>query len=195
MAQRLATEYVNATMQMTEFQMNQFLLTADTCYISHRVKVLGGGEQIIVLEEAGGEDVRLSVERKGGIYLCTLSCRVVNPHLNNAVRKLFVTYKGTGIVNRIYQGFTMIYYYEKGSVRRISELTSAGSKLIYQHKHSLSEMTNLYKSNAVEQEIERLRRRMDSLLDQRNAASSAESLEIVDIELAAIARSMIYLEA
>lgn len=53
MAQRLATEYVNATLQMTEFQMNQFLLTADTCYISHRVKVVGGGEQVIVLEETG----------------------------------------------------------------------------------------------------------------------------------------------
>lgn len=56
MAQRLATEYVNTTLQMTEFQMNQFLLTADTCYISHRVKVLGGGEQEIVLEENGGSD-------------------------------------------------------------------------------------------------------------------------------------------
>lgn len=45
MAQRLATEYVNVTLQMTEFQMNQFLLTADTCYISHRVKVAGAGNR------------------------------------------------------------------------------------------------------------------------------------------------------
>lgn len=195
MAQRLATEYVNATMQMTEFQMNQFLLTADTCYISHRVKVLGGGEQMIVLEEAGGEEVRLSVERKGGIYLCTLSCRVVNPHLNNAVRKLFVTYKGTGTVNRIYHGFTMIYYYERGSVRRISELTSAGSKLIYQHKHSLSEMINLYKSDAIEREIDELRQRVDSLLDQRNALRSVENLCDIDKELVLITQRLLFLEA
>lgn len=64
MAQRLAMEYVNATMQMTEFQLNQFLLTADTSYISHRVKVLGAGEQEIVLEEAGGEEVHLSLNAK-----------------------------------------------------------------------------------------------------------------------------------
>ncbi|WP_310829930.1 non-ribosomal peptide synthetase module [Paenibacillus pedocola] len=195
MAQRLATEYVNATMQLTEFQMNQFLLTADTCYISHRVKVLGGGEQMIVLEEAGGEEVCLSVERKGDIHWCTLSCRVVNPHLNNAVRKLFVTYKGTGTVNRIYHEFTMIYYYERGSVRRISELTSTGSKLIYQHKHSLSEMMNLYKSDAIEREIEELRRSVDRLLDQRNALQSAENPGDIDGELAFIAHRLLFLEA
>lgn len=68
MAQRLATEYVNTTLQMTEFQMNQFLLTADTCYISHRVKVLGGGEQEIVLEE-NGEKRFASMWNAGGIYI------------------------------------------------------------------------------------------------------------------------------
>lgn len=195
MAQRLATEYVNATLQMTEFQMNQFLLTADTCYISHRVKVAGGGEQVIVLEEAGGEEVRLTVENKRGIYICSLSCRVVNSHLNNAVRKLFVTYKGTGTVNRIYKGFTMVYYYERGSVRRISELTDSGSKLIYQHKHSLSEIINVYKSDAVEREIAELRRKADRLLDLRNAAQSVEVLSEIDKELAAITKFMFLLEA
>lgn len=68
MAQRLATEYVNTTLQMTEFQMNQFLLTADTCYISHRVKVLGGGEQEIVLEENGGKRFA-SMWNAGGISI------------------------------------------------------------------------------------------------------------------------------
>ncbi|MEK4060376.1 MULTISPECIES: hypothetical protein [unclassified Paenibacillus] len=69
MAQRLATEYVNTTLQMTEFQMNQFLLTADTCYISHRVKVLGGGEQEIVLEENGGGKRFASMWNAGGISI------------------------------------------------------------------------------------------------------------------------------
>ncbi|WP_042199040.1 hypothetical protein [Paenibacillus camerounensis] len=195
MAQRLATEYVNATLQMTEFQMNQFLLTADTCYISHRVKVVGGGEQVIVLEETGGEEVRFTVANRRGIYWCTLSCRVVNPHLNNAIRKLFITYKGSGTINRIYEGFTMVYYYERGSVRRISELTASGSKLIYQHKHSLSEIMTVYKSEAVEREIAVLRGKADQLLDVRNAECSAEELHDIDRELASIARSLFYLEA
>ncbi|ULO08629.1 non-ribosomal peptide synthetase module [Paenibacillus sp. 19GGS1-52] len=195
MAQRLATEYVNATLQMTEFQLNQFLLSADTCYISHRVKVLGGGEQEIVLEEAEGEEVHLSFERKGSIYVCALSCQVVNPHLNNAVRKLFITYKGTGTVNRIYKGFTMMYYYEQGSVRRISELTQHGSKTVYQHKHSVAEMMRLYQSEAVEREIEELRRKTNVLLDMRNVIYLEAELIEIDRELQIITQRLFQLEA
>ncbi|MNC36366.1 hypothetical protein D3C75_848850 [compost metagenome] len=89
----------------------------------------------------------------------------------------------------------MIYYYERGSVRRISELTSAGSKLIYQHKHSLSEMINLYKSDAIEREIDDLRQRVDRLLDQRNAIRSVENLCDIDKELALITQRLLFLEA
>ncbi|WP_019908907.1 hypothetical protein [Paenibacillus sp. HW567] len=195
MAQRLATEYVNATLQMTEFQMNQFLLTADTCYISHRVKILGGGEQEVVLEETGGEEVLLSFQRKGNIYVCALTCTIVNPHLNNAIRKLFVTYRGTGTVNRIYNTFTMVYYYEGGSVRRISELTPVGSKLVYQHKHSLAEMMRLYKSDAIEREIESLRHHINSLLDLRNTVLGDKEILEVDVQLALATQKLFELEA
>ncbi|MEK3717093.1 non-ribosomal peptide synthetase module [Paenibacillus sp. FSL R7-0333] len=195
MAQRLAMEYVNATMQMTEFQLNQFLLTADTSYISHRVKVLGAGEQEIVLEEAGGEEVHLSFERKGGIYMGSLSCRVVNPHLINAVRKLFFMYKGTGTVNRIYKDLTMMYYYEGGSVRRISEVRPGGTKLIYQHKYSVAEMLAVYKRQDVECEIEQLRQEIDRLLDMRNRSQQEAVINEVDKRLAEAAGRLFRLEA
>ncbi|OMF90362.1 non-ribosomal peptide synthetase module [Paenibacillus sp. FSL R7-0337] len=195
MAQRLAMEYVNATMQMTEFQLNQFLQTADTSYISHRVKVLGAGEQEIVLEEAGGEEVHLSFERKGGIYMGSLTCRVVNPHLINAVRKLFFMYKGTGTVNRIYKDLTMMYYYEGGSVRRISEVRPEGTKLIYQHKYSVAEMLAVYKRQNVEGEIEQLRQEIDRLLDMRNRSQQEAVINEVDERLAEAAGRLFRLEA
>ncbi|WP_341348352.1 non-ribosomal peptide synthetase module [Paenibacillus sp. FSL H3-0469] len=195
MAQRLAMEYVNATMQMTEFQLNQFLLTADTSYISHRVKVLGAGEQEIVLEEAGGEEVHLSFERKGGIYMGSLSCRVVNPHLINAVRKLFFMYKGTGTVNRIYKDLTMMYYYEGGSVRRISEVRPEGIKLIYQHKYSVAEMLAVFKRQRVEGEIEQLRQEINRLLDLRNRSQQQAVINEVDERLAEAAGRLFRLEA
>ncbi|MEK3791657.1 non-ribosomal peptide synthetase module [Paenibacillus sp. FSL R7-0204] len=195
MAQRLAMEYVNATMQLTEFQLNQFLLTADTSYISHRVKVLGAGEQEIVLEEAGGEEVHLSFERKGGIYMGSLSCRVVNPHLINAVRKLFFMYKGTGTVNRIYKDLTMMYYYEGGSVRRISEVRPEGTKLIYQHKYSVAEMLAVYKRQTVEGEIEQLRQEVNRLLDLRNRSQQQAVINEVDERLAEAACRLFKLEA
>ncbi|WNS43515.1 non-ribosomal peptide synthetase module [Paenibacillus sp. MMS20-IR301] len=195
MAQRLAMEYVNVTMQMTEFQLNQFLLSADTSYISHRVKILGAGEQEIVLEEAGGEEVHLSFERKGGIYIGSLSCRVVNPHLINMIRKLFFTYKGTGTVNRIYKDLTMMYYYEGGSVRRISEVRPGGTKLIYEHKYSLVEMMSLFKLQTVEQEIELIHQKINSLLDLRNTCRHEAAIREVDDELAKAAARLFQLEA
>jgi hypothetical protein len=196
MAQRrLATEYVNATMQLTEFQMNQFLLTADTCFVTHRVKVLGAGEQEVVLEAAGGEEVYLSFARIGGFYVCVLSCRVVNPHLNNVIRKLFITYKGTGTMNRIYKGITMMYDYEQGSVRRISEVTAGGCKLVYQHKQSAAEMLRLYQSDLIEREIEGLRQRVDELLDRRNAAECEMEIREINHDLKAISLQLFVLEA
>lgn len=196
MAQRrLSTEYVNATLQLTEFQMNQFLRSADTSYISHRVKVLGAGEQEIVLEAAGGEEVHLSFARNGGLHVCVLSCRVVNPHLNNAVRKLFITYKGTGTVNRVYKGFTMNYYYEQGSVRQISEVTERGNKLIYQYQYSVAEMLRLYQCDLIEQEITALRLKADQLLDARRLADGDTGLAEIDRNLKQISLRLVQLEA
>ncbi|MNR62600.1 hypothetical protein D3C85_1846720 [compost metagenome] len=74
-------------------------------------------------------------------------------------------------------------------------MTSAGSKLIYQHKHSLSEMINLYKSDAIEREIDELRQRVDRLLDQRNALQSIENLGDIDKELALITQRLLFVEA
>ena len=45
MAQRLATEYVKANLQLTELQMNQFLNSMEHLYVHPKVKVLGSGEQ------------------------------------------------------------------------------------------------------------------------------------------------------
>ncbi len=195
MAQRLAMEYVNATMQMTEFQLEQLLHTEGTRHISHRVKVLGAGEQELVLEEAGGEEVHLTFERKGGVYIGSLSCRVENPHLMNAVRKLFFTYKGTGTVNRIYKDITMMYYYEGGSVRRISEVRPEGTKLIYQHKYSLAEMHSIYKRQTVESEIRLIRQEINRLLDIRNRVRQEAVVCEVDEQLAAAAFRLFQLEA
>lgn len=195
MAQRLAMEYVNATMQMTEFQLGQLLLAEGTRHISYRVKVLGAGEQELVLAEAGGEEVHLTFERKGGVYIGSLSCRVENPHLMNAVRKLFFTYKGTGTVNRIYKDITMRYYYEGGSVRRISEVRPEGTKLIYQHKYSITEMQSIFKRQTVESEIKQIRQEVNRLLDIRNRLRQEAAVREVDEQLAAAAFRLFQLEA
>lgn len=194
MAQRIATEYENAVILMTEFQMTQYLRKGGAGRITTRIKVLGGGEQELVLTDSCGEEVHVAIERQGMLYRCSLNCRIVSPHLNNAVRKLFVTYKGTGTVNRIYRGFTMKYDYEKGSVRRISEWTPGGSKLVYEHKQTPAELTALYRQNTVELEIKRTRREVDTLLDLRNVAEDAAEREVIDERLKSLAQRLFQLE-
>ncbi|OZB91125.1 non-ribosomal peptide synthetase module [Paenibacillus sp. XY044] len=195
MAQRLATEYVKTTLQMTEQQLNQFLHSAESCHVHPYVKVLDGGGQEIVLEDESGEAVHLPLERKGSLYICELSCRLVNPHLTNAVRKLFVACKGDGIVNRIYQGFTMMYYYEKGSVRKIAEVTTAQSKLVYEYKHTTGELQRMFQLTEVEQEITRLYQDINFLLDERNKAVTPEQIAVIDERLRLTTHKWFTLEA
>ncbi|MDR9857267.1 non-ribosomal peptide synthetase module [Paenibacillus sp. VCA1] len=195
MAQRLATEYVKATLQMSELQLNQFMHSAECCHVHVIVKVLGSGGQEIVLEDESGEEVHFPLESKNGQYFCELSCRLVNPRLTNLVRKLFTDCKGNGVVKRIYQGFTMLYYYEQGSVRKIEEATASGRKLVYQYKHTAGELQRVYQLNDVEQEISRLYQDIDYWLDERNKAETSDEVARIDEKLRQGAAKWFALEA
>lgn len=195
MAHRLATEYVNATMQMTDVQMNQFLQSTITSQINFRVKVMDGGGQEIVLEDESGEEVHLPFERKDGFYVCELSCRLVTPQLTNAVRKLFSAFKGSGKVNRIYRGFIMSYDYHDGIVERIEQLAEDDCSLIYEYKNTAGELQRLYNSNETEKEIESIHLRINDLLDQRIAAVTMSSIESIDEQLRKFNQRLFVLEA
>lgn len=196
MAQRLATEYVNATMQMTDVQMNQFLQSAHAFRVGSRVKVMDGGAQELVLEDESGEEVHLPFERKNGLYVCELSCRLVTPHLTNAVRKLFAACKGSGRVNRIYRGFTMSYDYRYGTVHRITQVSGNDSIVIYEYKNTAGELQRLFNSKEAEKEIEAIQLNINVLLDQRIAAGDDQRMiQAIDERLRRFNRRLFVLEA
>lgn len=195
MAHRLATEYVNATMQMTDVQMNQFLQSTIASQINFRVKVMDGGGQEIVLEDESGEEVHLPFERKDGFYVCELSCRLVTPELTNAVRKLFSAFKGSGKVNRIYRGFIMSYDYHEGTVQRIAQLAEDACSLVYEYKNTTGELQRLFNSNETEREIESIHRNINDLLDQRIATVSRSMIEHIDEQLRHYNQRLFVLEA
>ncbi|MFC7678072.1 non-ribosomal peptide synthetase module [Paenibacillus sp. GCM10028914] len=195
MAHRLATEYVNATMQMTDVQMNQFLQSTVISQINFRVKVTDGGGQEIVLEDESGEEVHLPFEREDGFYVCELSCRLVNPKLTNAVRKLFSAFKGSGKVNRIYRGFVMSYDYHEGTVKRIVQLAEDACSLVYEYKNTMGELQRLFNSNETEREIESIQRNINDLLDQRIAAVTPSIIERIDEQLRQYNQRLFVLEA
>ncbi|WP_106768525.1 non-ribosomal peptide synthetase module [Paenibacillus faecalis] len=196
MAHRLATEYVNAIMQMTDVQMTQFLQSTIASQINFRVKVMEGGGQEIVLEDESGEEVHMPFELRGdGLYVCELSCRVITPHLTNAVRRIFTAFKGSGKVNRIYRGFIMSYDYLGGAVRRITQLSEDGCSLVYEYKDTAGELQRLYNSNETEKEIESIHRNINDLLDQRIAAVAVSDIGNIDEQLRKYNQRLFVLEA
>lgn len=194
MAQRLATEYVKATMRLSEPQMHLFLRMTEDGRLHHRVKVLDNGCQEIVLEDVSGEEVHFPFDRIEGFYICELSCRLVNQHLTNVVRKLFMAFKGDGVVHRIYEGFTMTYVYTQGTVRKIVEKTGENIRVIYEYKNTLLELQHLFQARDVEREINRVYAEIDSLLDTRNDAT-IEQLHQIDETLARCQKRLFELEA
>ncbi|WP_458121445.1 non-ribosomal peptide synthetase module [Paenibacillus sp. Z6-24] len=193
MAQRLATEYIKASLQLSKDQMSQFIHYAEDPHVHHRVKVLDNGSQEVVFGTRNGEEVHLPFDLKEGSYVCELSFRLVNPHLTSMIRKLFVAFQGSGIVNRIYKGFTMIYDYDQGVVQRITEHTAEGEKVIYRQKNASLELTARLQSTSIETDIELVRRIVDQLLDQRNASPGPH--EEIDRELQIQAKRLFSLEA
>lgn len=195
MAQRLATEYVNASLRLSEVQMSQFIHKVYDPHVRQRVKVLENGSQEVVLEDDGGEEVHLPFDRRDGYYVCELSFRLEKPHLTNVMRLLFAAFKGSGMVTRIYNGFMMMYYYQDGRVRKIVEYSKDSYKLVFELKDSLGELQRIYRNNDVEREIEYIHGSINILLDKRIIANDPDAVNLIDDELRGHTRRLFALEA
>ncbi|TVY04040.1 non-ribosomal peptide synthetase module [Cohnella terricola] len=184
MAQRVATEYVNACLSLTEAEMPKLISLCEVQQLRLQVFVLDNGNQEVVMEdEVGGESIRLTFERVNGQFRCALTCRVIHLKLTNALRKLVSTFKGDAVVNRIYQGFTMIYHYIQGNVARIIECKGSTFKTVFEYRNTVGRLESLYQSCSVEEEIERLRGSVNELLDLRNQTKETGLIREIDQRL------------
>lgn len=196
MAQRIATEYVKAKLQLTSEEMIRFVRFFDEQQVRLHVKVLENGSQEVVLEDrAGREEIRLTFQHQDELYVCELSCRLVHPDLTNAMRKAVTIFKGDAVVHRIYSHYTMIYHYRSGMVRRIEEKNDAGIRLVFQHKDRLGELELRFREREIERRIERLQSRIDELLDLRNGARGRSDICDIDRQLQLCAHQLFVLEA
>mgnify|MGYP000978270684 CR=1 FL=1 len=196
MAERVATEYVNAQLTVTEAEMPLLLSMCETHQLRQQVFVLDNGNHEVVLEDlGGGEAIRLTFERDGRDYRCALTCRVVKPNLTNALRKLVATFKGDAVVNRIYPSFTMVYHYLQGKVIRIVESKNGELRTVFEHRDTLGWLEAQFKRRAVEEEIGILRAAVNEWLDKRNRAESAAEIAEIDERLRAHSRLLFALEA
>jgi len=196
MAKRLATEYVDAKLQLTKDELVRFVQMFEEQEIHQQVLVLDNGNQELVLEDvAGKEEVRITFERQHGLYVCKLTCRLVGPRLTNAMRKAVAAFRGNAIVNRIYSNYTMVYHYINGSVHKIVERTASGDRLIFQHKNTARELERVFRSRLVEREIGLVNHAVNELLDLRNQTKDAGEIGKIDERLAQLTKQLFVLEA
>jgi hypothetical protein len=198
MAQRLATNYAKAYFTMNEEELNQFVSLFANEDISVDVKVCDNGDRDIVLTDQNG-DIQLTFTRSGNRYSCESSYLIKDLHLANAMRKAMKTFKGHGIVHRIYEGFTMVYHYDKGSVVSIQEVSGDEEVSIYENnvRTLTKELEALFQQMGSEQEIETIRQETDKWLDLRNWSMKVapEQVALIDRRLAELSRRLFVLEA
>lgn len=195
MAQRLATEYVKTCLQLTEAEMFKFFQMFVDHQVTLQVKVLENGNQEVVFQDGAGQEIVLSFERKSGLYECTGSCRLSNTLLANLMRKAVSEFKGSAIVNRIYTGYTMVYYYERGTVVKIVEQKNQLATVIYEFKDTLGQLEQLFHKKEVEREIESIYHQVNHFLDLRNTVQEQEIRKQIDERLEQLTHRLFTLEA
>lgn len=196
MAHRVATEYVNVNLTVPAADLPRLIGLCETQQLKLQVFVLENGNQEFAIEDgASGESVRMTFERSNGDYRCRLTCRVVQPKLTNAIRKMVQIYRGDAVVNRIYAGFTMVYHYRRGSVVRIAECKDGAVRTVFEHRDSIGLLEAQFKLLSVEEEIDRLKHAVNDLLDQRNSLGNAAPADEIDERLRHYSRLLFALEA
>lgn len=195
MAQRLATEYVKTCLQLTEADMLKFFQMFVDHQVTLQVKVLENGNQEVVFQDGEGQEIVLSFEKKSGLYECTGSCRLSNTLLANLMRKAVSEFKGSAKVNRIYPSYTMVYYYERGTVVKIEEIKGSLLTIIYEYKDTIGLMQMMFQKREVEQEIEMIHDQINHLLDLRNMLQAKEEHQQIDIRLNELTHRLFVLEA
>jgi hypothetical protein len=193
MAQRLATEYVKAYLQLSISQFHQLLhMFSEEMPEFHKEETPNAVKLSFRDDETR---VTLSFIKTGQHYVCQHPYRIKNHTLANLMRRMLATFKGNAIVNRIYPNFTMVYHYDHGSVVRITEVKDSRERLVYELKQKTMALQNLFDQTGVEVEIQQIQNRINSLLDLRNTTVEGVSLQEIDVELKALSHQLFVLEA
>lgn len=195
MAQRFATVYVKTCLTLSEAQMLEFVRLFQDHQVLLRVKVFENGSQEVVLADVQDGEISLTFDRVGGAYVCRGTCRLTGPKLTNLMRSAVSAFKGSAVVNRLYQGFTMVYHYERGAVVKIAEVKGNSETVVYEHKDTLGQLEQLFLKKSVEAEIDAVYAHINQLLDLRNESPQEDIQRIIDERLQKLTHRLFVLEA
>lgn len=195
MAQRLATEYVKASLTLSEADMDELEKMLAKSGLVFQVKVFENGNHQLTFHDETGQDTILNFERRNDKYISEGSYRINTLPLANLMRKAVSVFKGDAIVNRIYSNFTMVYYYERGTVVKIVEMNEHYQKVIYEFKNSVRRLEQLFRQRQVEDEIMRIREEINALLDRRLHTRDEAGRREIDEQLTRLTYRLFVLEA
>ncbi|GAA4842256.1 hypothetical protein GCM10023310_20250 [Paenibacillus vulneris] len=196
MAIRLATKYVKTCLQLTEAEMAMFIQMFVDHQASLQVKVLeNGNQEVVLLDNEAGQEIVLSFERQFNMYVCRGTCSITDKNLVQLMRKAVSTFKGSAIVHRIYESYTMIYEYDRGTVMKIVERKGQTDRLIYEYKDTVGMLEKMFRKVEVEQEIMTIKSQINELLDLRNDIQEAAVREQIDDRLRNLTHRLFVLEA
>jgi hypothetical protein len=193
MAQRLATEYVKAFLQLSRNQLDQL------------IKIFSEHLSDLIVEEKPNAvhlsfrdyeaKVTLAFKKMGIHYVCQHPYRIQNHTLANLMRQVVSTFKGDAIVNRIYSNYVMVYHYNHGSVVKITEVKDSHERLVYEFKNKALELQTLFDKTGVEEQIRFIRHEINRLLDLRNDADQSTKPSQIDEQLKMLSHQLFVLEA
>jgi hypothetical protein len=195
MAQRLATEYVKTCLVLTEAEMLKFIQIFADHQVQLQVKVYENGNQDVLFQDGGEDEIVLSFERMDGKYVFTGSCRFSSSKLVNIMRKAVAEFKGSAVVNRIYANYTMVYHYNSGSVMKIIEVKEANEKIIYEFKDTVEQLQQLFNKQNVENEIQNIHLQINEMLDLRRLIMEPVYIPQIDQRLISLTQRLFNLEA
>lgn len=196
MAERLATEYVQTCIVFTEAELSKFIQLFSEHNELLDLKVCENGSQEARFKDEADKETVFLFERKGGVYEFRNTRRLKSRNVVNALKKAIPAFKGDAIVNRIYANYTVVYYYNHGSVVKIVEVAQdQQEKLIYEYKNTRGKLETMLHSTKAEMEIQIARIEINELLDSRNDCLDNLSRQQIDDKLEQLTRRLFILEA
>jgi hypothetical protein len=212
MALRLATEYNQSRLVLSEPEIRQLCDLLKSHELHVEITYLSTGS-CVVRAEKDQERIDLPFDRVNDRYVFEGDIRMHQSALVHAMRGVVSAFRGHAIVNRIYQQFTISYYYEHGTVTRIVEHHGGQEQKIFERRHQHGEtipqltatatqerLQQLFGCLAVEQRIASLRAEVDQWLDIRNRIHRStllvpDQLLAVDRQLARLQQCLLACEA
>jgi hypothetical protein len=191
MARRLATEYTKVMLEVTSSQLQHFAQLFLQLDSKTQIKVCDNGDTEIIIYDLN-EGIPLSFKNIGDRFELEGSYRIMDVSLAAIMRNAMKQLKGYAVVQRVYSGFIMVYYYENGTVVKIVEKSIKRERVIYEYYNFNKELEWTFRKREAESAIHEIKDQINQLLDER---FSTQEVDTIDTRLKELSHQLFVLEA